>query len=269
MEPKINSRNIPLPIQREVRKRCGFGCVICGLPLYEYDHIWGWADAKEHVAEEITLLCDQHHREKTSGLLPVETVTEANNNPHNRRSGVSKPYALHFSGSECEISIGGNRFTAQDQGYGTLITPIVVDQIPLIAFALGDGHLLLNLLVFDEFNDLVLAIGGNQLQYSTRPWDIQLTGHNLVIREASRKFLIDIFFDPPNGVRLERGRFLLNGVELLIRPDYVAVANLGGRIMGSVGINCQVGIVIGPHRQPPRCMMRMHIAASCRNQTVT
>ncbi len=37
---------IPLPIQREVRQRCGFGCVICGLPLYDYDHIIGWAETE-------------------------------------------------------------------------------------------------------------------------------------------------------------------------------------------------------------------------------
>ena len=38
------SRNMPLPIQREVRQRCGFGCVVCGLPLYEYDHLLGWTN---------------------------------------------------------------------------------------------------------------------------------------------------------------------------------------------------------------------------------
>ncbi len=59
MEGKIiNSRNIPLPIQREVRKRCGFGCVLCGLPLYEYEHMEEWAQVKRHIADEITLLCD-------------------------------------------------------------------------------------------------------------------------------------------------------------------------------------------------------------------
>ena len=61
---------IPSGIQREVRQRCGFGCVICGMPLYEYEHMKEWAIVREHVADDITLLCDQHHREKTSGLLP-------------------------------------------------------------------------------------------------------------------------------------------------------------------------------------------------------
>ena len=97
---EISSRDIPLPMQREIRQRCGFGCVLCGLPLYEYEHLLGWANVKRHVAEEITLLCDQHHREKTAGLLPIEKVREANKMPHNLREGVSKPYDLHYSGVE-------------------------------------------------------------------------------------------------------------------------------------------------------------------------
>ena len=68
------ARDIPLPIQREVRQRCGSGCVICGLPFYEYDHMLGCENVKSHVADEITLLCRLHHGGKTSGLLPAAAV---------------------------------------------------------------------------------------------------------------------------------------------------------------------------------------------------
>jgi len=53
--PECHSRNISLPIQREVRQRCGFGYVICGFPLYGYDHLKDWANFKEHIANDITL----------------------------------------------------------------------------------------------------------------------------------------------------------------------------------------------------------------------
>jgi trigger factor len=33
-----------------------------------------WAKVKRHDAEEITLLCDRHHREKTAGLLPKAVI---------------------------------------------------------------------------------------------------------------------------------------------------------------------------------------------------
>lgn len=242
-----NSRNIPLPIQREVRQRCGFGCVICGMPLYEYEHMEEWAVVKRHVAEEITLLCDQHHREKTGGLLPIEAVREANDNPLNLRDGVSKPYDLHFSGKTAEIEIGSNSFTCEDKGYGTQMIPISVDGTPLIGLMLADGHLLLNLIIFDEFNAPVLHIKNNQLYYSTDPWDIQLIGTKLIVREAHRKILIEIIFSPPDKVVINRGRFLRNGVEILVRPTNILVTNNSCIISKTRAHNCNGGLIIGHH----------------------
>ena len=254
-EEACNSRNIPLPIQRKVRQRCGFGCVICGMPLYEYEHMKDWAQVYRHVTEEITLLCDQHHREKTGGLLPKEAVWEANRNPYNLREGVSKPYSLHFSGREAEIVIGGNRFTCEDQGYGTIMVPLSVDDMPLIGFILGDGHLLLNLVIFNDFNKPALHIKNNQLFYSMSPWDIQLVGTTLTIREAHRKILVEIEFFPPNKIIIKRGRFLRNGVEVLIRPDNILITNNTCFISQCHAHNCNGGLILGPHDKPLRGFM--------------
>lgn len=247
---ECNSRNIPLPVQREVRQRCGFGCVICGMPLYEYEHMEEWAEVKRHVADEITLLCDQHHREKTGGLLPKENVRQANENPYNLREGVSKPYNLHFSGKEAFIEIGGNSFTCQDTGYGTAMAPISVDGTPLIGLILADGHFLLNVVIFDEFNTPILNIRNNQLFYSTAPWDIQLRGTSLTVRETHRKILIEIDFQPPNKVVINRGRFLRNGVEILVRPTNILITNNAMVLSNCQAHNCYGGLIIGHHEKP-------------------
>jgi hypothetical protein len=244
---KLTSRDIPFPIQREIRQRCGFGCVICGMPLYEYEHMLGWANVHRHVADEITLLCDQHERERTNNLLPLEVVMEANQNPHNWKTGVSKPYDLFFYGNECEIIIGGNRFTAVDHGYGTAVVPISVDGGPLIGFIIGDRHLLLNIAVFDEFNKLVLQIKNNQLFYSINPWDIQLVGTTLKIREMQKRILIEIVFNPPNKVIINRGRFLRNGIEILIRPTNILITNDSTLLSHCEFENCHTFLGIGPH----------------------
>jgi hypothetical protein len=256
---RLTSRNIPLPIQRQVRQRCGFGCIVCGLPLFEYDHLLGWANVQRHVAEELTILCDQHHREKGSGLLPLDVVNAANRNPFNLQNGVSKPYDLHYSGEECEIVIGGNSFCTKDAGYGTILLPISVDGVPLLGFILGDGHLLLNLNVFDEYNCLLLQIKNNQIFYSTSPstWDVQLVGRNLVVRLAERKILIDIVFELPNRIVINRGRFLKNGVEILIRPDKLVLANNGTTFSSMKSNNRLGGILIGPHENPVPSLIRV------------
>jgi hypothetical protein len=45
-------------MKREIRQRCGFGCVLCGIRIYQYDHIIDYAQVQEHTADNITLLCD-------------------------------------------------------------------------------------------------------------------------------------------------------------------------------------------------------------------
>lgn len=252
------SRNIPGAIQRTVRQRCGFGCVICGLPLYEYDHLLGWANVHRHAAEEITLLCDQHHREKTSGLLTQEQVEAANADPYNHRAGVSRPYDLHFGADECTIEIGSNTFTGPYSGDGTLMVPLVIDGVMILGFLLIDGHVLLNLSLFDEYNLPALQIQNNVLMYSTSPWDIELIGKRLRIRERPRKFLLDIVFEPPSRVVVRRGRFLLNGVEVLVRPDGLSILH-GGRFLfqRNHGLNVHLGIVLGTIDPPGPCMVRL------------
>jgi trigger factor len=214
-----------------------------------------WALVQRHVAHEITLLCDQHHREKTGGLLPKEAVREANANPYNLREDVAKPYTLHFSGKQAEVTIGGNTFTCEDGGYGTTMIPLSIDGVPLIGLILGDGHLLLNLVIFDECNVPVLHIKNNQLLQTTIPWDIQLVGTTLTIREAHRKILVEIEFQPPNKVHIRRGRFLRNGLQVLIRPENVLITNNSMYIAGCSAHNCIGGLILGHHEKPIPCFM--------------
>jgi len=145
--------------------------------------------------------------------------------------------------------MGGNCFKAKDGGSGTELLPVSVDGTPLLAFTLRDGHLLLSLNIFDEFNQIVLQIKDNQLIQSIAPWDIKLVGRNLVVREAERKILVDISFEPPDRIIINRGRFLKNGVEILIRPKQVILANNSTAFSGIMTTNWPTNIVIGPHEK--------------------
>jgi hypothetical protein len=244
---------IPRAIAREVRQRCGFGCVVCGLPLYDYEHMEEWSVVKRHVATEITLLCNQHHREKTSGLLPIEMVREANADPYNLRAGVSPPYPLHFAGDTCETTIGSNTFTLPALREGEtddrLFFPLVVDGEALLSFLVESGRLLLSLSVYDDFNYLALRIADNQLQYSVRPRDIEFVGRRLTLRTAQKHVLLEMRLEVPNRVVIDRGRFLRNGAELLVRPNGVRIESLGGTSFSgtrATGRGAYAGIVVGP-----------------------
>lgn len=213
------------PLMREVRQRCGFGCVICGHPIYEYDHLLGWTNVKRHEATEITLLCPIHHKEKTAGLLPGESVLEANRDPWNLRSGVTAPYTLKYTGDAYFIDVGSLVYGGRATGTRTVAQAIRIDGEPLISVTLEDGHFLLSLAVYDRQGSLVLHIIDNELVLNLRSWDIEFVGKRLTVRQAARDILFDIVFKPPSTVMIQRGWILRNGVEIMILPDMLVVLN--------------------------------------------
>ena len=240
----IPKRNIPLPVQREVRKRCGFGCVICGNPIYDYDHMKEWANVKEHVAEDITLLCADHHREVTGKRLPRELVWQSNKNPFNLQQGHSSPKELFFFGNQCEVILGSDVFKQTFTQEIEQMIALMIDGIPIISFIYENEHLLLNLILFDQFNEVILLIEYNQLVYSTKSWDITFKGNKLVFREEHKKVFLEIIFETPNRVRIEKGRILCNGVQIQIESGVVITGtvhiSIGGRFE-----NNRVGFAIG------------------------
>ncbi len=241
---------IPDPMKREVRQRCGFGCVMCGLPLYTYEHILGWANVHRHVADELTLLCDLHQRESTNNLLPREQIIRADKNPYNLREGVSKPYTLHYEGSDCIVDIGGNVYSFRDEGYGTEFVALALDDDPIISFRLDSGHWLLNLNVYNRNDDLILLIADNELIYSPNSWDIELVGHNFVIHEAKRKIFVDILFEPPNQIKIQRGHFLHKGIEVEITQNCLKIVNTGATFTRCGSRDLTHGMLIGNMVKP-------------------
>jgi hypothetical protein len=183
--------------------------------------------------------------------LTQQQVEAANADPYNRRKGVSKPYDLHFGAQECRIEVGANVFQANYSGYGTVMVPLVIDGVPILGFILGDDHLLLNVNVFDENNNPILRIQNNTLVYSVSPWDVELVGRRLRVRERARNFLLDVVFDPPSRIIIERAHFMLNGVEILVRPDHFLVLNNGTLFQQTEGNGVQFGFVLGNEDPPP------------------
>jgi hypothetical protein len=225
-----------------------------------------WAEVKRHIADEITLLCDQHHREKTGGLLPVSKVLRANSDPFNLRSGVSKPYDLHYEGDFAAGIIGGNKFVA------SLVYPphhlhfLTVDGISMVNFSGEEGHLFLNVNLMDSEGTTILVIEKNTLVYSIDAWDITLIGKNLVLRQAHRKILFDISFETPNTIILNRANVSMNGIELKISPDSVLLIPTYLEMSGNISIGANAGIRIGKRVGDARAMMGIDSPARHENR---
>ncbi|CDR33744.1 hypothetical protein [Criblamydia sequanensis] len=102
------ARNIPSKIKREVRLRCGCGCVICGCMFYEYEHFDPpFVDCKSHNSEGITLLCGRHHSNKTRGFIPQSEIVKANSSPYAKREKFWEE--MYFDNKPPVIALGNNR----------------------------------------------------------------------------------------------------------------------------------------------------------------
>lgn len=248
--------HIPAAIKREVRQRCGHGCVFCGLPLYEYDHIVDWSETQRHVADEITLLCNEHHARKTRGLLTREMVQEANGSPHNVAAGVTAPFGLHFSASdEVEMVVGGDSFKSTMDLY-----PIVVDNIPLLGFLRSAHGLALHVHLRDRYNLPVLSVDNNELMMVSDLWDIQFVGQQLTLHQAAREILVRLRFEPPSRVVVSRARMMCNGVLIDVDEDTIRI-NGGGGTYSHNWYELPVGITVGhcPDFRSPFCMLRLNV----------
>lgn len=191
---------IPEAAKRQVRQRCGFGCVICGLPMYTYEHMDDWAVTRSHEPAALTLLCWQHQQEKTNGLLPVDAVRKANDNPVNVARGITRPYGLHYAGDMCEVDIGGNRFLSQ----GQRLVPLLYNDDELVTFDFSSGELLLSCLVRDQNGNPTLVVDRNEMTVATEAWDIEFVGRTLTMRNAPRRFRFQVTFNPPGGFSISR-----------------------------------------------------------------
>jgi hypothetical protein len=221
---------IPRNTRLKVRQRCGFGCVICGNPIYEYDHMLvDYSEEKAHKAKNLTLLCPGHHVEKTKGFLPRADVVAANRRPFNRQSGQSAPYKFRFGETKAVVFLGDQLAI---EGVDNAITAIMIDGVPLVGFSFEDGHCLLQMTLFDEDDNEVLTVVDNELTHSVDTWDFEWVGTELTVRSAHRKILIKIRFEPPNRVSISRANLFCHAVEVEVWPELLAVLNIAWMFTG-------------------------------------
>lgn len=235
---------IPGPMKREIRQRCGFGCVICGQPLYHYDHMVEYAEVQEHETENITLLCARHHDEKTRGFLNRDDIVQANDAPYNTANATTSPWNLPFRGDGAEFDLAGNIFAVDALPEGAAFFGLVVDGWVLFGARRQDGQLLINMQLFDEFNILKFLIVENELIMRADSWDIEVEGTTITVRYALRNIFMRMRFSQQR-IAIDRGRILCNGVELLLDKDGILETGGNNRLKGCGSNNVQAALVIG------------------------
>jgi hypothetical protein len=216
-------RKIPESIAREVRQRCGFGCVICGLSLYDYEHFDpDFKEATAHNTSGITLLCMQCNQKRNRKVLSVETVKCANENPKSLQQGFSNE-AFDFGSNPIEIVFAGVTFINCDHWIRIDGTPILSIKNP----EQNHAPYRLSGLFCNDVGEETLEITDNKWSVSTDNWDVECKGAKITIRKGSRDIVLVLKSDPPRKLIIERLNMYFKGIFLRGDQDVLRISDDG------------------------------------------
>ncbi|WP_186251663.1 hypothetical protein [Burkholderia gladioli] len=214
------SRYVPVDVRRVVRKRCGFGCVICGLAYYDFEHFDpDFSEAREHNPDGMTLLCSQCNQKRARGRLSVETVARANANPKCLEQGYSNE-VFDFHSDPIEIRVGGAIFY-------NCWDLIVINNRPILSIRppVGAGAPMRLSGVFCGANQKVsLKINSNEFELNSDNWDVDCTGGKITIESDESGVSLVVRMLPPAGLVIEKIEMNFQGVFLSGDADDLRVS---------------------------------------------
>jgi len=235
------SRTIPAEIKRAIRQACGFGCVICGSGIIQYEHVLPeFHEATEHNPVKMTLLCPQCHAKVTTGFWSKDKVLESMEKPHSKKQG--------FSNEVFDIGHGHPSL----QFGGVLLKncpiPIQVSGIPLFKIELPEEEgapFRLSGIFCDSQGIISLRIIENEWMAASANWDVEVIGGSIIIREGKRNIHLKLVASPPDAIIVERLNMFLNGLQFEANGDFLKVTSPSGGVMeftSCIADNCKVGM---------------------------
>jgi len=192
------SRTIPEPVKRKVRQNSGFGCIFCGIWIYQYEHFNpDFKDAATHNPTRICLLCGTDHQIVTSKLITKKQVEDQYKKP----IALSRGYANAFLRLNTRFYVALGRIFFTETG-----ELLKVEGKPLLSISqpTKDEPLKLNAKFYDDKSNLILEIKNNELRGFTSSWDIEQTGTRTTIRRNQREIVLQINIIPPDVIEIER-----------------------------------------------------------------
>jgi hypothetical protein len=240
-------RYIPKPKRRSIRQRCGFGCVVCGDPFILYHHFDPpFAEAHEHRAEGITLLCERCHGDETHHRLAPDCVRQNNANPYCICAGHTRHCLVRSSistGKPLTFKIGSATFDTR--------VVLMYEWEELISFKPPEAENApwrLSAKISDLNGRELLKIVDNEWRIGIERYDITTCGETIEVREARGKVILVMQVTMDDLVHIKQLEMDCHGVRL--GSDCSGVFSVSGPNGGKVILNGRVIADIGIHVRP-------------------
>jgi hypothetical protein len=173
------------------------------MPVFDYDHIDDFATVREHTADNIALLCPNHHRDKTSGRISREAIRRAHAKPYNRRHSFTTPHRV-YSSDQLSMHLGSNLFKV---GGSRDLVALWINGTPFVAAHSEDGGFTFSAIVTDEEGKVILSVDHGEIVVATDVWDYRYEGKKLTVRRGQN----DILFSgeiSDSAFKVDRGSFV-------------------------------------------------------------
>jgi hypothetical protein len=239
------SRDIPDPIQRIVRQRSGFGCVICGCAIYTYEHIDPtFEEATEHNPDNMTLLCGTCHSYVTKGIWSKDKVKLHAKNPVCLQKGFSWG-AFDIGSLHPEVILGSSRW---------IDTPIVVRAMneTILKIEPSDfecGPYKLSGIFCNKDETEIFRIIENQWKGLIENWDIEIVGQTITVRRGKGDIALKLRTKPPSKIIVEQINMIYKGASIIGKyGSIICVKSPDGSTIAVspiTGDSCHCGIEVG------------------------
>jgi hypothetical protein len=216
---------IPADIRRVVRRACGFGCVICGLAIAQYEHFDPpFEEAREHRADGIAFLCGACHDKKTRGIWSPSKIAAARVNPTTFAKGGAKD-AFDLT-APFTLWIGDSRF----ENVATVVKTREGDRWLSVASSEVDGGpVQISAEFFDAQGASSLIIHDNEWMPVSSQWDTEVRGRTITVRHAASEIVLELSAAPPSALLLSRLRMRRGDLAIDVTPPgTVTLRRAGG-----------------------------------------
>jgi hypothetical protein len=188
-------RTIPADVERSVRQRCKFSCVVCKNGIIQYHHFRPvYAEALSHDPEGITLLCASCHDRVTKGIDSAEIVIAADKK--RREEKPDAQVALRLT-SPLTVVVGSVILLGNE-------VSILVEGETLIRVRPSDyGGVELSGTFYNKKGEIVLCIEDNVIKVRAENWDADMRGSTLTVRSGLRSIVLELQLQMPRVVRVK------------------------------------------------------------------
>jgi hypothetical protein len=232
----LNGRNIPQPIQKQLRREANFGCALCGCPIIEYAHIIPYRNIHAYLPENIVALCPNHYTNFDRGEFSDSYLRDAKNNPHNKTYIQD---AFFIDSQDIAVNVGKSKFINTSR-------ILAVNDFDIISIKReNERYILLDINFFDKLNNLIAVVYENSWtaeKTASAVWEIVYKPHHLVIRNTSR----NLFFESKveNEELFITANMYYNAIPLSITNDgiWISENEMGIEIKGHILKNYDIGI---------------------------